>query len=95
MKSLFKSDIEEKLFYWLENRAADLEDGEMGMRKCIEEMAEQLKLPDEVADWVIEIGTTLAALEAGIPLSVIQRKTKLRDHFSPEYIESQKTKREP
>jgi hypothetical protein len=93
MKSLFKSDIEEKLFYWLENRAAQLEDGETGMRKCVELLCERMDLPDEVSDWVIDIGTTLAALEAGIPLSVIQRKTKLSDHFSPEYIESQKGKR--
>lgn len=29
------------------------------------------------------------ALDAGIPLSVIEGKTKLTDHFSPDYIESQ------
>lgn len=27
-----------------------------------------------------------SALAAGIPLSVIEGKTKLTDHFSPEYI---------
>lgn len=31
-----------------------------------------------------------AALGAGIPASVVDGKTKLRDHFSPEYIASQK-----
>jgi len=31
-----------------------------------------------------------AALAAGIPLSVIEGKTKLRDHFSQEYIDFNK-----
>jgi len=30
-----------------------------------------------------------SALDAGIPLSVIEGKTKLSDHFSEEYIKSQ------
>jgi hypothetical protein len=30
-----------------------------------------------------------SALDAGIPLSVIQGKTKLTDHFSREYIDMQ------
>lgn len=30
-----------------------------------------------------------SALDAGIPLSVIEGRTKLRDHFSQEYIDSQ------
>lgn len=30
-----------------------------------------------------------SALDAGIPLSVIEGKTKLTDHFSQEYIDSQ------
>ena len=29
------------------------------------------------------------ALDAGIPLSVIEGKTKLKDHFSQEYIDYQ------
>lgn len=29
-----------------------------------------------------------SALDAGIPASVIDGKSKLKDHFSPEYIES-------
>lgn len=33
--------------------------------------------------------TIQSALDAGIPRSVIEGKTKLNDHFSPEYIESQ------
>ena len=87
---IFESEIEEKLFYWLEAQAADLEDGETGMRKCVAILCERLKLPQDVAEWIIDKGVTLAALDAGIPLSVIQRKTKLSDHFSKEYIDSQK-----
>ncbi len=34
-------------------------------------------------------GMKQGALDAGIPLSVIEGKTKLTDHFSPEYIKSQ------
>jgi hypothetical protein len=30
-----------------------------------------------------------SALDAGIPASVVEGKTKLTDHFSPEYIKSQ------
>lgn len=33
-----------------------------------------------------------AALKAGIPLSVIEGKTKLSDHFSKEYIDFKRNK---
>ena len=35
------------------------------------------------------------ALEAGIPLSVIEGKTRLRDHFSQEYIDAQCGRNKP
>jgi hypothetical protein len=34
-----------------------------------------------------------AAIDAGIPESVVDGKTKLTDHFSPEYIESKRNPR--
>lgn len=35
-------------------------------------------------EWFVQ-----SALQAGIPHSVIEGKTKLTDHFSPEYIRAQ------
>lgn len=40
-------------------------------------------------DTYCEACSVLSALDAGIPPSVIAGKTKLSDHFSPEYIKSQ------
>lgn len=35
------------------------------------------------------------AQKAGIPISVIEGKTRLRDHFSQEYIDSQCGRKQP
>lgn len=35
---------------------------------------------------------TISALRAGIPLSVIEGRTKLSDHFSESYINSQRNR---
>ena len=47
---------------------------------------------DESGDYCIPCAEAIwrqGALDAGIPLSVIEGKTKLSDHFSEAYIESQ------
>lgn len=63
--------------------AADLEDGETGTDRCIELVCE--KLCEEAQKKAFTDG----ALAAGIPLSVIEGRTKLTDHFSDSYILSQ------
>lgn len=48
---------------------------------------------DDAGSWCFDCARDLqcrAALEAGIPASVIDGKTKLTDHFSREYIDSQR-----
>lgn len=42
----------------------------------------------EYHTWCIDEWNKQSALDAGIPLSVIEGKTKLSDHFSQDYINS-------
>jgi hypothetical protein len=63
--------------------AADLEDGETGTYKCITLACLEL------AEEAVETSYRQSALEAGIPLAVIEGKAKLTDYFSQEYIDSQ------
>ena len=47
---------------------------------------------DDAGSWCYDCARELrrqAALNAGIPQSVIDGETKLRDHFSREYIDAQ------
>jgi hypothetical protein len=50
---------------------------------------EALGLSEEVAAWAGAIYMTESALGAGIPLSVIEGKTKLSDHFSRAKIKAE------
>jgi len=47
--------------------------------------SDMVELYNETLMWIKE-DHKQRALSAGIPLSVIEGKTKLRDHFSKEYI---------
>ena len=64
----------------------DYEDGEMGMRRCIEAYCRDHGIGEAMQNAAIDEALKRAALDAGIPLSVIEGKTKLSDHFSPDYI---------
>jgi len=66
--------------------AADIEDGETGADRCIEIYCEQHGFSKETAEKAQQEAFKIGALEAGIPLSVIEGKTKLSDHFSQDYI---------
>lgn len=69
--------------------AADYEDGETGMSRCVELYCKDRGIDEQIAEKAYQIWFTREARGAGIPLSVIEGKTKLSDHFSSEYIESQ------
>ena len=72
-----------KLLETIIKGAGVFEDGEMGMDKCIDLFCEELAAQAKA------LAFKQGALEAGIPLSVIEWKTKLSDHFSAEYIKMQ------
>jgi hypothetical protein len=61
--------------------AVDVEDGETGTGRCIEQVCKELR---EAAQ---REAFKQSALDAGIPLSVIEGRTKLSDHFSEDYID--------
>lgn len=88
--SIFNSNAEKAFFYWLYDYAAQYADEGVSMARCFELAGEQLNLPEELVEWAYQTAFTLEALEAGIPLSVIEGKTKLSDHFSPDYIKAQR-----
>lgn len=66
--------------------AIEYEDGEMGEAKCIRAYCRDHGIDESVAERAILEAHKQGALDAGIPLSVIEGRTKLSDHFSPEYI---------
>ena len=66
--------------------AAELEDGETGIHRCVELYCEQMGIPADIGEIAVKEFLKRAALSSGIPLSVIEGKTKLSDHFSPDYI---------
>jgi hypothetical protein len=85
--------IEQKLFDRIMELAADYEDGETGTTACIKMACGSLGLLDnDVAEWASRQAFIQGASEAGIPMSVIEGKTKLSDHFSQEYIDKQRNK---
>lgn len=69
--------------------AGDYEDGTLGADRCIEFYCDEHGIDDETMLKAQKHFHREEALRAGIPLSVIEGKTKLRDHFSQEYIDSQ------
>jgi hypothetical protein len=84
--SLFRSIQQYDFYCFFECLASDFQDEDtLGFA----EAAELAGLPEDLADWAVEIFGKLSALGAGIPLSVVQGKTTLRDHFPQQYIDFQ------
>jgi len=67
----------------------DYEDGETGVDRCIDLFCDQQGVSDQLRERAKWEAFKRGALGAGIPLSVIEGKTKLCDHFSPDYIRFQ------
>jgi hypothetical protein len=82
--SLFKSIEEYDFYQWFNDYACNFHDEDCS---GWHEAAERIGLSEEIADRMEQISNTLSAMSAGIPLSVILGKTKLRDHFSQDYID--------
>lgn len=76
----------ERFIDWIIESASDLEDGEMGMDKCIEEFCTQHNLSDEACEIAQKRAFKLAALEAGIPLEVVEGKRKLNSYEIPQDV---------
>lgn len=70
------------------------EDGETGTNACIDQFCQAHGLNAETAELAKKEAFKQGALEAGIPISVIEGKTKLSDHFSETYINNQCNKKE-
>lgn len=64
------------------------EDGTVGTAKCVEAYCTEHGISPETAEKAIAYSFREGARAAGIPLSVIEGRSKLSDHFSPEYIKS-------
>ena len=69
------------------NGAIEYEDGELGFHRCLELYCTEHGIVPGVAERALAEFVRQEARAAGIPLSVIEGKTKLTDHFSPEYID--------
>ncbi len=69
--------------------SVDLEDGEMGIIKCCEYYCLQHGLSQDYAYEAAKRLYREGAIEAGIPVAVVDGKAKLRDFFSEEYINEQ------
>ncbi len=67
--------------------AAEYEDGESGIDACIDQYCADNGIHEAVCEVAKRRAYTQGALEAGIPLSVIEGKTKLTDHFSQSQID--------
>ena len=79
------------LYQIIHDKALEYADVDMDVPSCCSQACKDLGLNEETAKWATEVYVIQSALDAGIPLSVIERKTKLTDHFSKEYIKSQGT----
>ena len=66
--------------------AWEYEDGETGTEKCIRAYCRDHGIDESIAEQAVREAFKQGALEAGIPLSVVEGRSKLSDHFSPEYI---------
>lgn len=71
----------------LADDSAEHEDGETGLLRCCEIEAERRGLTPEIALQAANLAFRRDAISAGIPASVVDGKTKLRDHFSESYID--------
>jgi len=77
--------IKDRLNYII-NKAAEYEDGETGLDLCIKMYCEDEGINEEVCEAAQRLAHRQGALEAGIPLSVINGNKKLTDLFSKDYI---------
>ena len=69
--------------------ACELEDGETGMRNCIDQFCADKGIDQATADQVYRDWFKQEAILHGIPLDVIEGKRSLRDYFSESYINHQ------
>jgi len=84
MTEIFKELLKKVDEYVVENS-----DGETDTFTLVEQYCERFGIPDDLYEKICQEIWKQEALDAGIPLSVIEGKTKLSDHFSPEYITQQ------
>lgn len=80
------NNIRSALYENIIKKASEYEDGTMGITQCVEKYCEECNLDSNLAEQALEYFYKKEALAAGIPLSVIEGKTKLTDHFSEDYI---------
>jgi len=92
-KTEIKNDILNEFFNWIDDGAANLSDGETQHHVCIKDFCVTHGLNEAIQDWATKESNTRSALDAGIPLSVIQGKTELREHFSQDYIDWKRSKK--
>lgn len=79
----------EKILREVIKGSSDYADIDICASKAIELYCEDNGLSQEIAEAANYLFEKEEALNAGIPLSVIEGKTKLTDHFSQEYIDFQ------
>ena len=92
-----ESDVSEKDSFMekIISNSSELEDGSLGIFKCIDAYCKEHGILDEgIIGEAKQESFKREALAAGIPLSVIEGKTSLRDHFSEEYISQQTNRKE-
>jgi len=88
-KADMKTQIFKELVAAVDKYCAENEDGDTGTHKLVERYCELHGIPEWLGNKVLNELWKEWALSAGIPLSVIELRTKLLDHFSEEYIASQ------
>ena len=81
-------EFESLFFKWAENKMNDYWD-DSPVADCVDAMCQDFGFDEEVSEWLTEMFETQSAIQAGIPLSVIQGKCLLTDHFSQDYIDHQ------
>jgi hypothetical protein len=76
----------ENLIKQIIDGSGEYEDGELGAHRCFKLYCEDHGISDDIMELAYARWERDEALAAGIPLSVIEGKTKLTDHFSKDYI---------
>ena len=80
-KSIFKTETEYHFYKWFSEKSLDfVDDYTLGFKEC----GLEYDIPQELISWAEIKWQQNDALDAGIPLSVLQGKTKMRDHFPKE-----------
>jgi hypothetical protein len=85
--------VTEALYDHLIGEASKLEDGMTGFARCMKTYCEQNGIDQDLGRQAVEYWEKHEAIAAGIPKSVVDGKAKLSDHFSAEYIMSQRNPR--